>query len=99
MVGAGYLCPDEATAGLLTALALSSYAGAAAVFGVAPALHSPLMAVTNAISGPTFTADTTPPPDKEREGKHVKDVRICLEGGVSRIVHAFATDGRLEGTM
>ena len=44
------LVRDEAGAGLVMAFGLSSYAGAQAVAGVAPALHSPLMAVTNAIT-------------------------------------------------
>ena len=38
---------------MLTVFALSCLAGAAAVRGVAPALHSPLMSLTNAISGLT----------------------------------------------
>merc|ERR1719181_709605 len=39
---------------MLTVFALSCLAGAAAVHGVAPALHSPLMSLTNAISGLTI---------------------------------------------
>ena len=44
---------DESSAALLSSFMLSSYAGYMVVKGVAPALHSPLMAVTNAISGMT----------------------------------------------
>jgi H+-translocating NAD(P) transhydrogenase len=43
---------DQSTA-LLTVFLLSSYAGQQAIWGVVPALHSPLMSVTNAISGTT----------------------------------------------
>merc|ERR1719214_33207 len=39
---------------MITVFALSCLAGAAAVRGVAPALHSPLMSLTNAISGLTI---------------------------------------------
>lgn len=39
--------------GLLTTLLLALIGGAQVVYGVAPALHSPLMSVTNAISGLT----------------------------------------------
>ena len=44
---------DAGNAGLFAAFCLASFAGQQAVWGVAPALHSPLMAVTNAISGLT----------------------------------------------
>ena len=44
---------DAQNAGLFAAFCLASFAGQQAVWGVAPALHSPLMAVTNAISGLT----------------------------------------------
>ena len=38
---------------LMSVFLLSSFAGQQAIWGVSPALHSPLMAVTNAISGAT----------------------------------------------
>jgi len=44
---------DGNAAGVFAAFCLASFAGQQAVWGVAPALHSPLMAVTNAISGLT----------------------------------------------
>jgi len=53
LVAVGSYTPNSDSAGLLGAFMLSSYAGAAAVRDVPPALHSPLMAVTNAISGMT----------------------------------------------
>ena len=40
--------------GMLTTFALACLAGGGAVHGVAPALHSPLMSLTNAISGLTI---------------------------------------------
>ena len=49
----GFVSPDEQFTALLTTFALSSFAGQQVVWGVTPALHSPLMAVTNAISGTT----------------------------------------------
>lgn len=53
LIVAGSLSRDPAFTGLVTVFALSSLAGQQAVWGVSPALHSPLMAVTNAISGTT----------------------------------------------
>ena len=53
LVGVGLASPDEATSALLGVFLLSSFAGKEVVYGVAPALHSPLMAVTNAVSGMT----------------------------------------------
>jgi NAD(P) transhydrogenase len=47
---AGALSPDPAFTGLITVFALSSFAGQQVVWDVSPALHSPLMAVTNAVS-------------------------------------------------
>jgi hypothetical protein len=41
---------DVSNAALFGAFCLASFAGQQAVWGVAPALHSPLMAVTNAVS-------------------------------------------------
>lgn len=47
----GASSPDPQMSALITIFLLSSYSGKEAVLGVASALHSPLMAVTNAISG------------------------------------------------
>ena len=44
---------DPSSIALLSTFALAGLAGQQVVWGVAPALHSPLMAVTNAISGMT----------------------------------------------
>ena len=44
---------DVSNAALFGAFCLASFAGQQAVWGVAPSLHSPLMAVTNAVSGLT----------------------------------------------
>ena len=49
----GSASKDQNLTFLTTILLLSSYAGIKSVESVAPALHSPLMAVTNAISGMT----------------------------------------------
>ncbi|KAG8461493.1 hypothetical protein KFE25_001097 [Diacronema lutheri] len=56
--GAGVLCfgaisPNPAFSSMATVLALSTTIGYQVVWGVSPALHSPLMAATNAISGVT----------------------------------------------
>ena len=53
MLAAGSASGGPETSALLAVFALSSFAGQQVVWGVAPALHSPLMAVTNAISGVT----------------------------------------------
>jgi NAD(P) transhydrogenase len=49
----GAVAPNAAFSGMFTTFWLSNVIGAQVVMGVAHALHSPLMAVTNAISGTT----------------------------------------------
>lgn len=49
----GALSPGPATSAMLAKFGLASVCGYQTVWGVAPALHSPLMSVTNAISGLT----------------------------------------------
>jgi NAD(P) transhydrogenase len=49
----GAVAPDQAFVNMLTTFSLAGVCGYYTVWGVAPALHSPLMAVTNAISGMT----------------------------------------------
>lgn len=53
ILGMGMVAPDPAFSSLLTTFALSNIIGVQVVLGVTHALHSPLMAVTNAISGTT----------------------------------------------
>ncbi|CAN8063120.1 unnamed protein product [Agarophyton chilense] len=49
----GVLSPNPATSAMISKFGLASVCGYQTVWGVAPALHSPLMSVTNAISGLT----------------------------------------------
>ena len=49
----GAASPNAAFSTMTTTLALSGIVGYHTVWGVTPALHSPLMSVTNAISGIT----------------------------------------------
>lgn len=49
----GITAGDQASVSIMASFALAGFAGYQVVWGVAPALHSPLMAVTNAISGMT----------------------------------------------
>lgn len=49
----GAVAPDPAFSSMLTTFCLSNVIGVQVVLGVTHALHSPLMAVTNAISGTT----------------------------------------------
>jgi len=53
VAGAGYVAPDPTFLKSLTTFSLAGIVGYHVVWGVTPALHSPLMAVTNAISGMT----------------------------------------------
>lgn len=53
VLGAGCISPDPAFSAMFTTFALSNIIGVQVVMGVSHALHSPLMAVTNAISGTT----------------------------------------------
>lgn len=52
-MGSGYISPDIAFSGMMSTFALSNIIGVQSVLGVSHSLHSPLMAVTNAISGAT----------------------------------------------
>jgi NAD(P) transhydrogenase len=49
----GAVAPNAAFSSMFTTFALSNVIGVQVVLGVSHALHSPLMAVTNAISGTT----------------------------------------------
>jgi NAD(P) transhydrogenase len=53
ILGMGAIAPNPAFSGMLTTFCLSNIIGVQVVLGVSHALHSPLMAVTNAISGTT----------------------------------------------
>ncbi|KAH1013274.1 hypothetical protein HUJ04_002283 [Dendroctonus ponderosae] len=53
LVGLGAISPNPQFTSMLTVLGLSGIVGYHTVWGVTPALHSPLMSVTNAISGIT----------------------------------------------
>jgi NAD(P) transhydrogenase len=53
LVGFGLSADSPSAVALLATFSLAGLAGYQVVWGVAPALHSPLMAVTNAISGMT----------------------------------------------
>lgn len=51
MLGLGTVAPNDAFTQMVTTFGLSGIVGYHTVWGVTPALHSPLMSVTNAISG------------------------------------------------
>ncbi|NWT51913.1 NNTM protein, partial [Erythrocercus mccallii] len=53
MLGLGIVAPNAAFTQMVTTFGLSGIVGYHTVWGVTPALHSPLMSVTNAISGLT----------------------------------------------
>lgn len=53
ILGLGMCSPNPQFTSMLTVLGLSGIVGYHTVWGVTPALHSPLMSVTNAISGIT----------------------------------------------
>lgn len=53
LLGLGMASPNPEFTSMLTVLGLSGIVGYHTVWGVTPALHSPLMSVTNAISGIT----------------------------------------------
>jgi len=53
IVGLGVMCPTPQFLAMTTTFALAVVAGYQCVWGVSPALHTPLMSVTNAISGIT----------------------------------------------
>jgi H+-translocating NAD(P) transhydrogenase len=51
LLGIGMVSPDPAFNTMMSTFALANIVGYQVVWGVTPALHSPLMSVTNAISG------------------------------------------------
>lgn len=51
MLGLGLVAPNLAFSQMVTTFGLAGIVGYHTVWGVTPALHSPLMSVTNAISG------------------------------------------------
>jgi H+-translocating NAD(P) transhydrogenase len=53
LLGLGAVSPNPAFTAMTSTFALAGLAGYHTVWGVTPALHSPLMSVTNAISGTT----------------------------------------------
>jgi NAD(P) transhydrogenase len=53
ILGLGFVCPDPAILTMASIFSLSIIAGYFSVWGVTPALHTPLMSITNAISGIT----------------------------------------------
>lgn len=53
LIGLGIISPSSAFANMVTTFSLSGIVGYHTVWSVTPALHSPLMSVTNAISGIT----------------------------------------------
>ncbi|CAH2068747.1 unnamed protein product, partial [Iphiclides podalirius] len=53
LIGLGIASPNPAFTTMTTTLALAGVVGYHTVWGVVPALHSPLMSVTNAVSGIT----------------------------------------------
>lgn len=53
LLGLGVISPNPTFTTMMTTFGLSTIVGYHTVWGVTPALHSPLMSVTNAISGIT----------------------------------------------
>lgn len=53
LLGLGILCPDPAFLAMTSTFSLAVIGGYLCVWGVTPALHTPLMSITNAISGIT----------------------------------------------
>lgn len=53
ILGFGAVSPNDNFTSMLTTFGLAGIVGYHTVWGVTPALHSPLMSVTNAISGIT----------------------------------------------
>lgn len=52
-LGLGYACADPAILTMTSIFSLSVITGYFSVWGVSPSLHTPLMSITNAISGIT----------------------------------------------
>lgn len=53
LIGLGVVCPDPSFLAMASTFSLALVGGYLSVWGVTPALHTPLMSITNAISGIT----------------------------------------------
>jgi NAD(P) transhydrogenase len=53
LIGLGVVCPDPSFIAMSSTFSLALVGGYLSVWGVSPALHTPLMSITNAISGIT----------------------------------------------
>jgi NAD(P) transhydrogenase len=53
LLGLGVICPDPSFLAMASTFSLALVGGYLSVWGVTPALHTPLMSITNAISGIT----------------------------------------------
>ena len=53
LLGLGVVCPDPSFLAMASTFSLALVGGYLSVWGVSPALHTPLMSITNAISGIT----------------------------------------------
>lgn len=56
----GAVAPDASFASMVTVFTLAGVVGYQVVWGVTPALHAPLMSVTNAVSGITVGSAAVP---------------------------------------
>lgn len=59
LMAVGYASPGPVFSSMVTKFGLASICDYQTVWGVTPALHSPLMSVTNAISGLTAVGGTS----------------------------------------
>jgi NAD(P) transhydrogenase len=82
----GYNANSSDDVSLMATFALAGLAGYQVVWGVAPALHSPLMAVTNAISGMTAVGGMLLLADGSQSGGLIPDSPAHWMGAVATLL-------------
>ena len=82
----GYNADSSDEVSLMATFALAGLAGYQVVWGVAPALHSPLMAVTNAISGMTAVGGMLLLADQSQSGGLIPDSPSHWMGAIATLL-------------
>lgn len=101
LVGFGLTADSPSAINLLATFGLAGLAGYQVVWGVAPALHSPLMAVTNAISGCTAIGGMLLLASGEHSASLIPDSPSHLMGAVAiglsfiNIAGGFLVSGKM----
>ncbi|KAL3912460.1 MAG: hypothetical protein SGILL_006873, partial [Bacillariaceae sp.] len=93
LVAFGLTADSPSAVSLMATFGLAGLAGYQVVWGVAPALHSPLMAVTNAISGCTAIGGMLLLASGEQTGSLIPDTPAHVMGAVATLLSFINISG------